>query len=280
MTWRLMTRRAEVLGSLIARARSLIEDCEQADPQMAAVSSIVSRLGVGYGIAYVVGVALVSYMLATRGEDHWALAASHAEGNAKAALLSFVTSSPSLARFREVRVRRARVYAEKLMDKIARHYSAYAENLASLWRDLYTTLNARPEAKTIVFAVKMFYYAAKAAGLRCRLLPTLPVPVDYRVCLVTLTSLLVQGPAGDLRGNARTLRKEGAHLVRKGWSLVSKKAGLAPLNLDALLWTLGGAIDAAELRKDWTLVEFEKRLGRSLNRGEKELVSELLLALK
>lgn len=279
MRWTLSVKRGRYLGKLLSTSKGLLEDCMIADPQMNAVRRIVKTLGPIEGAAYVVGVALVSYMLSARGEEHWRLAAEYAGAPVRDALTRFVLESPSLGRFRRIRERRVRRYARTTMRRILLGYSVYASDPRKLWRDLATDLGARLESKTVVFAVKMFCYALNASGLRCATPTDVPVPVDYRVCLTSLTSMLVRGDVRDLRSAAKELRATASAIVRRGWGVVAAEAGVAPLDLDALLWLLGGSVERAGFKTEEALRTFEDTLGRHLKPCEEMLLRELLIHL-
>ncbi len=272
--------RGRLLGGLFARAEGLVRDLEVADPQMHAVKRIIEKVGPTKGACYVVGVALVSYMLSRRGEEHWALAAEYAGDDVEKALLRFVRESPSLSRFRLRREKRVMAYARRVLPQLLSGFEEYARDLARLWRLLSSSLGADPSSKTLAFAVKMFYYAAKASGVECRLPAEVPIPVDYRVCLVSLTSRLVEGWRGDLREGARRLRSSGSREVRNAWSLVSKVSGLAPLELDTVLWLVGGAAEEAGFSARGALGLVEGLLRRRLSFSEETLLLELLSLLR
>ena len=277
--WFLDERRAEEVGSSLSRAKDLVDRCEESDPQMRYVGEIVSSLGLVRGAIYVVGVSLISYMLSTRGEEHWRLAAEYAGKGYKNPLIAFVEESPSTARFRATKLRRARKYVELFAPQFEARFDEYAGDLEKFWRDLSIVLSVKPESKTIVFAVKMFYYALKSARKRCRVPRSAPIPVDYRVCMISLTSQIIRGRIDSLGSAARRLRGEAPDLVRKGWDAVSVAAGLEPLRLDSLLWLLGGAVETANYELTRTLRTFEEVIDRPLSQWERQAVFELLRLL-
>jgi len=279
-TWRINEERARGIARGFAEAEDFVYKCELLDPQMKAVGDIVRRLGAKNGAAYVVGVALVSYMLSARGERHWFLAAEFAGEDVGESLLRFVRESPSLARFRVVRERRARRYLVFFVPRFLEKFEAYASDLRSFWVDLARAVGAKPQAKTVVFAVKMFYYSLRAAGFGVQGLPReIPIPVDFRVSLMSLISGLVAGEAADFRSEARLLRERGAGLVRRGWGLVSELSSVPALNMDAVLWLVGGAVDRSNFSRKKVFLELENVVGRSLEEREKRLVEELIWRL-
>ena len=277
--WFLDKGRAREVGNSLSRVKELVDQCEEADPQMGYVGEVVSSLGLVKGAIYVVGVSLISYMLSTRGEEHWRLAAEYAGKGYENPLITFVEESPSTARFRTTKLKRARKYVEFFAPQFEARFDEYAEDLEKFWRDLSTVLGVKPESKTIVFAVKMFYYALRSAGKRCGVPRSAPIPVDYRVCMISLTSQIIKGRVDSLGNAARELRGEAPDLVRRGWDVVSAAAGLEPLRLDSLLWLLGGAMETANYELTRTLRTFEETMGRPLSRWERQAVFELLRLL-
>lgn len=85
--------------------------------------------------------------------------------------------------------------------------SNYLSDLASLWRLIVRIMNARGDEKTIVFAVKMAYYVGRACGLDVNVPMDIPIPVDYRVTVITICSGLmpVMGSPSNVADLAREL---------------------------------------------------------------------------
>jgi len=239
--YRVNRGRVEAAASYLAEAevQELLDEAEAVDPQMRAVEEIARRYGRFSAAAfYTLGVATISYQLSARGEIHWNLAASYARGNQLEDLRRFASTSPSLRFARSARLSR--------VDKLARLWPSfeakvdeYARNLELLRQDVARALGAAADSKTVVFAVKMFYYTAKAFGLRVNLPREIPLPVDRRVCLISLTSGVVEGGPPTLEG-ARRLLASAPRLVAAAWSDACAPSGVPPLKLDALLWLLGG----------------------------------------
>jgi len=237
--FRVNEERVRVVSGLLALSKRLVDRAEDVDPQLSAVSAIVRSFErAADALFYVVGVASVSYQLATTGEEHWALAAEYARGDPVASLRRFVLEAPSL------RVQRAKRLAR--VERLARYYptfasrlNGYLSDLRSLWADLAEALSADPRSKTVVFSVKMFYYAARALGVQLQVPHDIPLPVDRRVCLISLASRVIEGAAPTPEG-ARKLLSVAPELVAEAWGRVGALAGVPPLRLDALLWLMGG----------------------------------------
>lgn len=277
---RLSRERIARLAEAFKRGVSLIEKCEREDPQMRAVERIIDQLGVKDGAAFTVGVAIVSYMLSVRGEEHWFMASRYAGRPVKDSLVTFIQESPSLLRFRQSRLKRIKKYSKTFLPRFPERFDYYIDDLGLFWRDLAAAMEGDASAKTVVFAVKMFYYALIASGLKPLLPREAPIPVDYRVCLMTLASGLVSSETSDLKENARLLRIKHTSLVKHSWNLVSSLSGLPPLRLDSTLWLVGGAVEKKWPLKDKTVKEVESMLGDSLGPDEKMLLHELLWKLE
>ncbi|MEM0307593.1 MAG: N-glycosylase/DNA lyase [Thermofilaceae archaeon] len=225
-------------------SRELVERAELADPQLQSVARILSRFNQRIdAFFYTVGIAAISYQLTTKGEEHWFLAAEHAGGDPRESLRSFVEKSPSLKLARSARLARVE-RLNRLYPSFAAKLDLYLSDLEAFRKDLARALEADQDAKTIVFAVKMLYYAAKASGLSIEPPSSIPIPVDRRVCLISLTSRVVEGEPPTPQG-ARLLLSKAPKLVAEAWRLVCEKSGVPPIKLDALLWLLGGCYERA-----------------------------------
>jgi DNA-(apurinic or apyrimidinic site) lyase len=225
-----------------AEVRQLLDAAEAADPQMRAIEEIAKRYGRFSAAAfYALGVAAISYQLSAKGEVHWRLAASYAREDPLADLRRFASSSPSLRFARSARLSRVEKLA-RLWPPFEARLGEYSRDLELLRREIASALSADADSKTVVFAVKMFYYTAKAFGIRVEVPPRIPLPVDRRVCLISLASGVVEDGPPTLE-NARRLLSEAPRLVATAWSEACEPSGVPPLRLDALLWLLGGCYE-------------------------------------
>ncbi|MEM0223081.1 MAG: N-glycosylase/DNA lyase [Thermofilum sp.] len=235
--------RARRVGRALARS-GLVEKLVSADPQMAAVEEILRKLGFKEGALFIVGVALVSYMLSRKGEEHWALAASSARAPYWEALTSFVENSPSLARLRRQRLARLSTYLEH-----AKRFESLLEapevDLDAFHSLLVRAMGSSADSKTAAFAAKMLLYSCLASGRRFTGGWSIPMPVDIRVALVSLTSGMVRGwnCSSDLLALASELRSRWRPKLISLWNLASEEAGTPPVVLDAAVWVPGGCIE-------------------------------------
>uniref|UniRef100_A0A7C4B8V2 N-glycosylase/DNA lyase n=1 Tax=Thermofilum pendens TaxID=2269 RepID=A0A7C4B8V2_THEPE len=235
--------RAAEIGRALATP-GLVERLTEIDPQMSAVRRIVERLGFTEGALYIVGVSLLSYMLSERGEKHWELAVSYAGIPFGEALLRFAGESRSLAKFREARLRRAKTYVNaspRLRDLL----SADEVNLDLFFKRLLEAVGGEKESKTVAFAAKMLYYACRVAGVKVVGGWEVPIPIDFRVSLVSLTSGMIKGwgCSQNLLGLASVLRTNWRRVLVSLWRKAAEEAGTPPLFLDSAVWVAGGCIE-------------------------------------
>lgn len=223
-------------------AQQLVDAAEDVDPQAQAVESILKKYGAFEKAAlYITSIAAISYMLSVKGEEHWMMAAQQASSDPAVDLLKFVSFSPSINFSREARLKRI----ERLLEYENFFYSRidqYLADLSMLRSDLASILKADKDSKTVVFSVKMFYYSARKAGINVKVPLEIPLPVDRRICLISLLSGVIRGGAPALR-DARVLLANAPSLVRQAWDIVGRESGIPPLRIDALLWLLGGCYE-------------------------------------
>ncbi|MEZ0345738.1 MAG: N-glycosylase/DNA lyase [Infirmifilum sp.] len=230
---------------LTLREPRLADEFVRADPQYHSVEKILGKMGFIEGTLYIVGIALVSYMLTTRGEDHWSLTAKYAQGSSFEALRRFVMESPSLARFRDQKARRIETYVSKVSPHLRELLEKNTISLDEVHRLIAENIEGRIDDKTVVFAVKMLYYSLLASKKIFTGGEKIPIPVDYRVSLVTFTSGMLQGWRcnDNLREFARIARSTYRPVIIKLWGIVSDVAGIPSLKLDSIAWVSGLCID-------------------------------------
>jgi len=225
--------------------RYLVETFVKVDPQFNSVKSILGKMGFHEGALYVVGVSLVSYMLSLRGEVHWSLAAELSSKPYHQSLKRFVQESPSLVRLREQRLRRLEIYLSRVAPILRRELDKDVVDLTKVLKVLESQLSTSPGSKTVAFATKMLMYALIAEGKKFSGGEGVPIPVDYRVSLVTLTSGMLEGwvCGDDIRKLAHDVRARWRSTVVKLWEAASRAAGTPPILLDSVVWVCGLCID-------------------------------------
>ncbi len=173
--------------------------------------------------------ALLSYQLPMRGEAYWEKFAE------------FFSENPNLDRFEEflkfynnrylsAKLRRLKKVLAAVGNLSEGELKGFCRNPEGLLNFLSEKLKQPKGAKTLVFAVKMFLYACRIAGLE-----TATAPFDTDIPLDARLKKISDDPAF--------------------WRSLAEAVGIPPLHLDVVVWTtLGGkrnleAVEDPELRK-------------------------------
>ncbi|WP_291764671.1 N-glycosylase/DNA lyase [Caldivirga sp. UBA161] len=219
---------------------------EEGDPQFIVVKKLCTALNDPGLVAVLVAMnSIVSYMLTGRGERHWEYFSEYFSRNKPNDVCGgfkvYVMKSPYLARGREAKINRIDKFCKanlhgRLMNLV---------NLNDAWRLLADGLHSPINSKTIVFAVKMLYYAYRACGVNVRPPEDLPIPVDYRIATLTNCS-------GLIKADAKVLMAKQS-LVQEAWGRVARLSGIPQVNLDAVLWVIGGALIYSNFNVDAAL---------------------------
>lgn len=242
--------RVEVLSELIGKlGLETIYFIEEKDKQLEAMRNLYAKTGhVGYVCLLAVSNALISYKLSVKGEEYW-LTFSKELSKTKPSLNYALENIVRFLRKHRLNVinleqkinRLRRLYSSNIVHKIFNNPEAYARNIVKLWKDISEALHTDPKSKTIVFSIKMFYYAYYAStDIRIRLPMEIPIPVDFRVSIISLTSGLLQFKRSMMFSDkVKLLLSKYGDAVREAWNEVSERANVPPLNLDALIWVFG-----------------------------------------
>ncbi|MCX8196386.1 MAG: N-glycosylase/DNA lyase [Acidilobaceae archaeon] len=247
-------RRAEEVAGLVARIgrEGIMRLEELADPQYAALQRIASARGKGVAAAYAVLVSLASYRLTMRGEEWWGCLADFAERRSGRSLEEigrevelFLLSCKGSALSREAkleRVRRALRGARRELERLLREPEIVYSEPEGLLRSLSAALGASSWRKTLVFSLKMAYYATRGPGERRTIEKEIPIPVDTRVACATFSSMLLE--AASYREIMVKQRP-----AQEAWREVARLSGVPEVNLDTLLWLTGWAPRDLELQE-------------------------------
>lgn len=240
--------RARVIGVVLRElGPAPILRLEEFDPQYDAVKSVVNVLGKGGAMVVTLLTAVSTYRLAMRAEEYWRCFSDYLNrkpvsvasvGDAVEAAIGFLKSCPGARIQLDAKIRRVRRAASAAMDPLSlllKDPSRLVEVHRSLVQRLAKGLGQKPNAKTVVFAVKMAYYAYRERGIS-ELVPIhVPVPVDIRVACSSYSSGLVDAPS------YRDIVRDPSP-AQEGWSIVSRVSGIPEIHLDALAWSLGAII--------------------------------------
>jgi len=221
---------------------------EQSDPQFAAVARIGDMLGLAASCVVSVFNSVVCYRLTGRGEEYWLELMTDVEKHSDEyrspdsilrALTRFLRESKHNRFLIEQKLGRLFKLASRNVHKIIYEKAEYfANNLELLRRLVAAGLGTRPDSKTVVFSVKMFYYAYTACtGMKLLIPGTIPLPADRRIAALAYTSGIVTISAET--GNLIESLLRRPKLITDAWSRVASHASIPPLHLDAPLWAVG-----------------------------------------
>ncbi|MCD6488351.1 MAG: N-glycosylase/DNA lyase [Desulfurococcales archaeon] len=266
---------------------------EKKDPQYHAVKLLALK---NPRVAAIVSIAnaLISYQLTGRGEDYWSEVGRYfVEKN-------IVNPVELFLEFKDFLLNHTRYNRRYVYTKISRLEKLWKSNLLNtLWEN--PTLYCRCQekllgelvriyrqpwsAKTLVFAVKMYYYFCKARGLDVKPSQKIPMPCDRRICFITLSSgiLYIKGAIitwNNIWGYVDLLMKKHRDSLVQAWFLVSKLSGLPAIYMDTIIWLLARFImrgrSIEDIYKEFTRVYEVEFLPSKL---VKSLIHELLFIL-
>ena len=244
---RVVEERARLVASVLAEVgvERILALEERLDPQFKAVNEVSRRLGKGVSAIYSMLVALVSYKLSMRGEEWWMcfsrllLSRRNSPPNSLDEVFDdvewFINKCRGSVIAREsklARVRRLRRHARPLLEAILRDPTIIINRPDHVASMLSRALNTEPWKKTIVFSIKMAYYALREPGSPTPFMREIPMPVDVRVACLTYSSRMVEASGYlDLVARPRP--------AQEAWRLVSRLSGIPVMHLDSIAWLLG-----------------------------------------
>ncbi len=219
-------RLKDILGKLSIGCARIIE--ERIDLQFDALRSLHENLkDKGLFMKLVMANAVVSYQLSGRGEDWWWEFSRYFSDNPPddgivEAYSSFLPRSRTNRRLvtpKVSRLERFEPFLDSLSFRDLRDY--YFGGMTHLRNEIARVLNSKENAKTIVFAVKMFGYAGRIVFGEFVPYPMeIEIPEDSRITAYT-KRFTDEKPAGF-------------------WSRIGRETGIPPLHIDSILWPLLG----------------------------------------
>nr|MEB3860324.1 N-glycosylase/DNA lyase [Desulfurococcales archaeon] len=226
---------------------SIMEFEEKLDPQYGVMRSIVEAAGEGPATVYGLLAGIVSYKLAMPGEEWWECFKRMIAGKRRESpptgvseivgdMLWFLDNCRGSIIGREAkkaRIRRVYSRANRLLASLIEDPRLVARDPLLVARLLASSLDSEYWRKTIVFALKLAYYAVRARGLREPLNASIPIPVDQRVACASISSGIIRGA----RGIDEIVSKPMT--CQRAWFMVSEKSGVPSMHIDSLLWVLG-----------------------------------------
>ncbi len=287
----LNNNRIRVVGDVIGDiGLDLIQRVENYDPQFIALRKIHEKTR-NLNITCLAAIcnAIISYRLTGPGEDYWLEFAEYfSELNIP------VNTSPdhivdSIMEFLFVSKNNRLLVSQKInrlrkLKKAGAHTIIF-NRCSELVRDLRKLLviiannvGARPDAKTIVFAVKMAYYVARIHGINITPPMDIMIPIDRRIGLLSYTSGIV-----DVKTKITSKRVleevllRYSDIPREAWRRVSVISGIPPLNIDSLIWFVSkglGKVSIMVIRRN-AINTLLTVLGESYRRKIMKLVKEI-----
>ncbi|MCS7139474.1 MAG: N-glycosylase/DNA lyase [Candidatus Nezhaarchaeota archaeon] len=281
--------RASEIGSLLTRiGLDGALKIEEFDPQFQAIKLLTGKMNLGPALTLVVLNSLVSYKLSGRGEDYWSEFAIYMSrmGEPKSLkeaikfMVGFLSSSKTnMVKRGEKIARLLKLLANESLEpwNIARHARS-PRNMAKI---IASNLRTSWTSKTIVFAVKMFYYAYRAYTGKELVMPfNVPIPIDSRVAKISWTSGILD--VMDINslswGNIVRVIMSKPRVAQRAWNMVAKASRIPPLHLDSIVWIVGGFVGRSYTRDEAIKLASNTLSRMALKSGNEvfEVVSRLI----
>ncbi|MDK2790054.1 MAG: DNA-(apurinic or apyrimidinic site) lyase [Methanothermococcus sp.] len=187
--------------------------------------------------------ALVSYQLSTTGESWWNEFSEYWSNEVRNTAdkstdifenyKDFIVNSKGNKRLlgaKLKRIEKIKPFLEKLtLEDLRKYY----ENMSSFRDDLVSTLKTKKDAKTVVFAVKMFGYASRIVFNEF-----IPYPMEIEI-------------PKDSRIEKYTKRYTEEDPI-KFWNRIALETNIPPLHIDSIIWpVLGKSKEVRERLKEY-----------------------------
>ncbi|WFO75427.1 N-glycosylase/DNA lyase [Desulfurococcaceae archaeon MEX13E-LK6-19] len=219
---------------------------ETRDPQYIALKDLARERDCRTAFLVAVANALISYRLTGYGEDYWTEVSQFFRkhnGSLEELFIEFLQKHSRYNRLSiAAKIRRLRkFFSSKLYNTLLEQPSKYCNDLYSLVKQLSTIYRQPVNAKTIVFAAKMYSYVCRICHGKPVIDHRIEIPVDKRITTFTLTSGIVepteeQLTRENLRKHVETLMTKHRKLVLETWRKISKETSIPPLQLDTIIW--------------------------------------------
>ncbi len=237
--------RTRFIGGLLRNIEKVIYRMVRNDPQYIAIDRINKSLERSVSVLLVIGNSIVSYMLSSRGEDYWTVFAEYMSSRDIGLNNLYEIHSSFLLKYNKFnyrdKLRRIhRFYTSSFASKLSVNPTMYCSDLLSFNRSLAKVLGNREDAKTIVFATKMYLYYCLANGLKPDVPQKLSIPVDRRNTLLSLTSCIVRGCSSSYNRCVDELRSRYSGIVIEAWDNVCRVSHIPCLLLDTFTWIVTG----------------------------------------
>ncbi len=257
----LNNNRVKAVGGIIGEiGLEAIKRVENFDPQFTALKKIYGKTrSIEITCLAAVSNALVSYRLTGPGEDYWLEFSDYFTSKrlpievGPDLIVDTVIDFLSKSRYNRFLFKQK---ANRLtrFKKSGAHILLFTrcrellEDIHKLLVVIANGIGSKPDAKTVVFAVKMVYYAARAGGIDLVLPVDIMIPVDRRIGLLSYTSGIVdvKVTVGSRRELEELLLRYSG-VPREAWRRVALVARIPPLNIDSLIWFISKGLGRTDL---------------------------------
>jgi len=217
---------------------------EESDRQYIALKSLWDKFSLfsnqnvsikSYYLSLILANSIICYQLSGKWEDYWEEFSTYfrnkwivnSEKWIVENLSNFIKQSKNNKRFVDTKISRLEKL-KNLLGEFSKDVEFYYDNMEILRDKLAKTMNQKPDAKTIVFAIKMFSYGARNVFDKLVYFPeSISIPIDSR-----LTNLYEKYKWDNISNN----EKNNIIEIKEFYFDLSKKLGIPELHLDALVW--------------------------------------------
>lgn len=184
-------------------------------------------------LSLIIANSIICYQLSWKWEDYWEEFSKYFsnnqinKNNLLEELWNFIKQSKNNKRFIDTKIKRL----EKLKLFLKKFYwkeKYFYKNMLELRDELSKTMKQKPDAKTIVFAVKMFNYWARNIYEFQKFPKEITIPVDSRI-----TNLFEKYSPHT---NLLPLKERGQWNIKDFYKELSERLDIPELHLDALVW--------------------------------------------
>ena len=224
------------------------------DPQYKALKKIyLSTRNKGLTIIITIANSLISYQLSGKGEDYWSEIGNFFSktkvGDYKQLYALFTDFLTKYTKYNRIQIRnklrRLRIFLNsRIIDRLYISPCLYSIDQYPLLEILSEIMKQSMYAKTIIFSVKMYYYAARILCENTVPDPRIPMPIDRRVAYISFTSGLIRISnktcLEDLKHIIyRLMQSRNRDNIVKAWFILSKYSGIPCIFLDTIVWLMG-----------------------------------------
>ncbi len=204
---------------------------EKSDRQFIAVNKLYEEKNFKNKIYFqlVILNALICYQLSGNGEDYWEEFYKYTKDKdvntlqqVKEVLIIFLTNSKNNKRLVNIKIKRIDKFIDNYSMLNNKAFEFYYKNMDIFALDLSKVMKQKKDAKTIVFAVKMFSYSARNVFNYNEIFPTsLGIPIDSRLIKIY-----------------KKFNKNSKVNIKDFYKTISFKLNVPELHLDTILWNI------------------------------------------